>query len=216
MSEAESLARKARSIERLRREGVPFIDHLPRIEAEDEAEIRPRRDVIDRALALCFVAFRGEGMPKDQVLGLLDEYKARHALSPNEKSFVESDSPSELTCIQYVWRYECLWVMLWALELVEELSRPERIMDVDWTVRLLKSLGREGLEEKARLRSANEILDEADLIYRYHWATRQARLTGEDAPAGLEPGVVKERHYALNWLIGCAAEGSWDAVSTDT
>jgi hypothetical protein len=37
----------------------------------------------------------------------------------------------------------------------------------------------------------------------------------QSPPAGLHPGVLYERHYALNWLIGyCDQE--WDEVTTDT
>ena len=38
--------------------------------------------------------------------------------------------------------------------------------------------------------------------------------TSEPA-AGLEPGVVYERHYALNWLTKYGDVG-WDNVPTDT
>lgn len=40
-------------------------------------------------------------------------------------------------------------------------------------------------------------------------------MNGRDAPAGLEKGVVKERHYALNWLVGYMDQ-AWDDVTTDT
>jgi hypothetical protein len=34
------------------------------------------------------------------------------------------------------------------------------------------------------------------------WAVAEARLHNEESPAGLESGVVYERHYTFNWLIG--------------
>lgn len=69
--------------------------------------------------------------------------------------------------------------------------------------------------KEAKLRPLNEILDPADLIYRYHWAVVDAIINGKAAPAGLDSGVVMERHYALNWLIGYMDQ-SWDNISTDT
>ena len=65
------------------------------------------------------------------------------------------------------------------------------------------------------MRPLSDILDQADLIYRYHWAVVDARINGQDAPAGLNSGVVLERHYALNWLIGYFDQ-AWDDISTDT
>jgi hypothetical protein len=50
-----------------------------------------------------------------------------------------------------------------------------------------------------------------DLSYRMHWATRQAGLHNKPAPAGLEPGVILERHYALNWLVRFE-DAEWDGV----
>ena len=35
-------------------------------------------------------------------------------------------------------------------------------------------------------------------------------------PEGLNEGVVKERHYALNWLIGVNNRASWDNVTINT
>ena len=68
---------------------------------------------------------------------------------------------------------------------------------------------------EAELRPQAEILSEADLIYRIHWATVDARVNGAEPPAGLNPSVVYERHYALNWLIGYAGQ-EWDNITTDT
>jgi Domain of unknown function (DUF4272) len=69
--------------------------------------------------------------------------------------------------------------------------------------------------EESNLRPIADILDQADLIYRYHWAVRNARIKGQQIPAALHPGVTAERHYALNWLTGYM-EQAWDDVSTDT
>lgn len=63
-----------------------------------------------------------------------------------------------------------------------------------------------------RLRAANV----ADLTYRLHWAVRAARLGRRRIPRGVDPDVVEERHYTLNWLIGRHASSDWDDVDTPT
>lgn len=68
---------------------------------------------------------------------------------------------------------------------------------------------------EARLRPIAEILNEADLIDRYHWAVVDARGTRKSTSAGLNAGVVRERHDVLNWLIGYMGQ-EWDDISTDT
>ncbi|MER9491067.1 DUF4272 domain-containing protein [Mesorhizobium sp. M0320] len=79
----------------------------------------------------------------------------------------------------------------------------------------MRDLDTEGLLKRANLRPQSELLDAADLIYRYNWAVMDARVNGKAAPAGLERDVVVERHYVLNWLIGYMGQ-EWDDISTDT
>jgi hypothetical protein len=75
--------------------------------------------------------------------------------------------------------------------------------------------GGEAVVRSARLRGAGEILDALDLCYRLHWATTEARVKQTEPPAGLEPGVVAERHHALNWLVRFQ-DADWDDVDTPT
>ena len=67
----------------------------------------------------------------------------------------------------------------------------------------------------ARLRSTAEILDALDLTFRLHWATTDARVKKTPPPNGVDPGVVAERHYALNWLVRFE-DADWDDVTTPT
>jgi hypothetical protein len=50
--------------------------------------------------------------------------------------------------------------------------------------------------------------------YRLHWAVREARIKQADI-AGLEPGVVAERHNSFNWLVRFQNQ-DWDEVETPT
>ena len=68
---------------------------------------------------------------------------------------------------------------------------------------------------KARPLSVEQLLDEADIIYRCHWAVVEADHHGQEPPGNLYPDVVYERHYALNWLLRFMNQ-EWDDVSTDT
>ena len=61
-----------------------------------------------------------------------------------------------------------------------------------------------------------ELLDQADLIYRLHWACVDARVMNMPAPQALEEGVVMERHRALFWLAGVDEMCGWDDVDLST
>ena len=115
-----------------------------------------------------------------------------------------------------MYRYECCQVLLWALGYVD-LPYPDKVCNVEAIARIMWTM--DDLTEiikKSKPRSKKEILDEADLILRYDWACVEARIKKEEIPAGLNEGVIKERHYALNWLIGINNRASWDNVTINT
>ncbi len=210
----EQSGRKNKSISILRNEGITILASLPVIEGEHETVRRETREVAERAFALCIVATKGEGAPQPMINQIIDHY--RPAFSPAEQSFIDDPDPSEHTRIQFCWQYECYWVMLWALGFVEELGYPNTVCDVPRAVTLMRDLGRDGFISAASLRSQNQILDEADLMFRRHWAVRDARVNPESSTetGDMDHGIVLERHRALNWLIGYGK--NWDEVSTDT
>ncbi|MBY4627784.1 DUF4272 domain-containing protein [Rhizobium croatiense] len=211
----ETQARKARSIAQLQSEGVPTIDHLPTIEAESDSSRRDNKAVVERGIALAIVAVKGE--TGDHAMGetLIRQFDAASFLTPKERALMDDPDPSEQDRVNFTWRYEGVHVMLWALGITPELERPDHICDVPFIANTLRELGTDGLLRRAKLRPQKDLLDAADLIYRYDWAVVNARLKGEEPPAGLNKGVVYERHYALNWLIGYMGQ-DWDDISTDT
>lgn len=211
----EALERKHRSEEILSTESVPLNPHLPVIETEDESIRRSVEEVAYRALALIVVAVKGEGLEQEIVERIATEYELHAHFSPKELAFIRDVHPSQKDRIQFAWRYEAAWVMLWSLGYVDKLGKPSSICDVPRLVTTMKERSASTFIKESRLRSLSELLDQADLIYRYHWAVVDARLHGKAAPSNLEPGVTLERHYALNWLVGYMDQ-EWDHISTDT
>lgn len=211
----EAIERKQRSVERLKKEGVPVIKHLPFIEDSSEAKKRTTEEIAHRTIAVVITAVKGEGLDQATVESLVKKYGAEKFFSPEEMVFIKDASPTQPNRIKFSWRYECAWVLLWSLGYVDTLTKPEGICDVPKLVGILKDRDTAKFIKDAKLRPFDQILDQADLIYRYHWATTDARIKEKPAPAKLEAGVVQERHYALNWLIGYM-EQEWDDISTDT
>lgn len=206
--------RKAAAESVLRAEGIPVNPHLPMIESEAEIVLRSPREVADRLQALVAVAFKASESP-DQALfeSIVAERGLRPLFTPEELAFVDDPDPDERARIKFSWRCEAAWVLLWSLNHVDgQLGLPRGLCDVPF---LSETVFDEPDLAGRGLRPANDILNEADLIYRCHWAVRDAGLAGEPPPGGLDPGVTMERHHALNWLTGYC-ELDWDDVSTDT
>lgn len=211
----DALKRKQRSMAQLAAEGVPTIDHLPFIEGVAEVTLPSTEDVAIRAMALMVVAAKGENLDQEQLDKIVEEYQLTDAFSPDETAFMADTSPPEHDRIQFLWRYEAANTLLWALGYLPELGRPEVICDAAHVTSFVERRSRDQFIADAKLRPVDEILDQADLIYRYHWAVRNAQINWQEAPTGLDSSIVLERDYALNWLTGHMGQ-DWDDISTDT
>lgn len=209
----EAIARKARSEAILYDRGIPFITSLPAIETADEIRLRSGEAVMQRAMCLFAVsnaAIRGEASAANELLG---RWGLADALSPDEQEFMRSARMPQQK-VQFSWRCEALVPLSWATGLYDSMEFPSDTYDFGPMAEFWSTVPARYWEDVGT-RSAGEILDEADLIYRLHWAVRDAGLNGKPAPGELNAGVVQERHHALNWLIGYDG-AEWDDVGTDT
>jgi len=211
----DQITRKKASIEFLKAHNIPYIEHLPYTESEAETSIRTKEEIINRAFALCYLGLKSEGLEENYLRDFERKYKIIAHFSPEELKYVKNQNPSQQEHINANWRYESLHVLLWALGYVEELKLPNQVCVVAQDVKLIFERSREEFTNTAKLRSKQEILDAADLIYRIDWACVNARVTQKEMPANLDASIVYERHYVLNWLIRYMDQ-DWDDVSTDT
>lgn len=209
----QAYARKAATEAALAARAIDVPATLPPLVCEDELALRSRDEAIERARALLLVALRadsvasGEAMPVEALLSKMP--LADDALSPAEQAFLQQETPSQQECAQFIWRYESLFVLEWALGLVDTLPYPDGAADSAATVATLIEM------RGPQLRPAAEILDALDLHYRLHWHIRQSRLKQGVEAAGVDADVVMERHRALNWLVRFQHAG-WDQVDTPT
>ena len=222
----EAVERRNKSMALLRDQHIYVTPWLPLLWERAEEPGRTLEEVCRRAAALLIVSLYsecrvGEHMSYEEsrefVNPIIEGYGAEGFFSPDEKAYLDDPNSTEQTQIQYAWQYENLWVMEWALGLTDDLFWPTRICDVPQSVRIMREYpSMEELTAAARLRPRKELLSQADLIYRLHWACVDARVMGMPAPQELEEGVVMERHRALFWLAGCDEMCGWDDVDLST
>lgn len=185
------------------------------VDPEEAVTIRTQDEVVDRALALCYLGLKSEGLEQKHLDQMDKDFRIMEKLTAYEKEYATAKQPTEQQTIDANWRYESLHVLLWALSYIDTLSYPDQMCNVADDVKIIYELKEQNFRQKAKLRTKKEILDQADLILRIHWACVDARVKNEAAPGGLNSSVVYERHYSLNWLINYMNE-EWDSVSTDT
>ena len=213
----EQLGRRAKSEDFCKSKNIPVYKNPNSlfVETDDKVNIRTQDEVVDRALALCYIGLKSEGLEQKHLDKINKDFNISAKLTPNEKTYVEEKEPTEQQKIDANWRYESLHVLLWALGYIDNLNYPDQMCNVADDVKIIYELKEQGFRQKAKLRTKKEILDQADLILRLNWACVSARIENETAPSGLNPSVVYERHYALNWLIRYMNQ-DWDNVTTDT
>lgn len=211
----DAVDRRTHSNAVMRAEAVPVNEWLPVIEAENDLLLPSTEQVAMRAAATLIVALKAHGMPQEKVDELVREYNLAGQLSPNEDKFINDLTATDSEHQIQVWRYEAANALLWSLGFVDHLGGPRELVDPKKIASIIVDSTHEQFLAKAKLRSKSEILDQADLIYRYRWALVDARLNGREAPAGLSDDVAMERHQVFNWLIE-HAEIDWDDISLDT
>lgn len=219
----EARDRQARSEEELNQFGIRTPATLPPVVSEIDVVLRSAPEVARRALALFVVALRAESLmcPELAVADLREKRPlALRALTPKEQAFLNDAAPDQQQITNFAWRYEALCLLAWALGLLEVLCYPSETCDVGILSKTFLEVDEEALVKNAKLLPTETLLDALDLHFRLHWVVRQRQQdgkppNGETGGSDLDPGVVLERHHALNWLVQHKG-AEWDDVQTPT
>lgn len=209
--------RKKQTEKYLKSLNIPFIDHLPLIEEENEVRIRTAKEIAERILILVYLAYVSE-VPdeRENVIDFLQTNFLWDKVSPDEKEIFQKEELTNQEIANISWRSEGVWLLLWTINKVDRLELPTEQVDIPEIVSRLPEFLTDPSEfiKNGIVRPITEILDQSDLVYRLHWATRNANLNNQPMPANLDLSIIMERHYAINWVTFYADE--WDDISTDT
>ena len=211
-------ARKQRSMQALNGMNIHPISSLPVITDESKATLRSAEEVANRVAVLAAVNNVAFGyIDGPSVISYLQQHQLWNKTTPGEKAFLED--PQDKLKEKETWKCEDIWVLLWALKKVPSLGEMDALCNLDmvpeadFPFRGPDSDPSAFLAGATALRNITGILDANDLYYRANWACVDARIKGEKEP--VHPGIVYERHYALNWLINYRNQ-EWDEVTCDT
>lgn len=205
--------RKSKSEKRLKSLNVPINKHLPRI--EDVVSLRTKEEIINRMIPLTIVAAKAMEAPPEKIAEFIKRYHAHDLFTDEEQKFIESKDLNQNEVIQYSWKLECIWLLLWSVNLLPDIDVPAKTCNAESVFETVFRHSKQELLDQSTVRSISEILDNLDFVYRAHWAVREAQLNRLEIPSSLDEGVVYERHYTLNWLVNYMGQ-EWDDVGTDT
>ena len=212
--------RKGVSEQTLRNRLIDTPETLPPVISELEVEFRDADEVAWRCLALFMVAVRAESLSAGKPIPI-DKLREKspmafEALTPNEASFLNTDEPDPQSIVNFLWRYEALFTLQWALGMHSQMPFPDEICDVPKVAEFQIAQPNRLQVSEARLRQGSsracqEILDALDMNFRLLWAARNAKVHHQPPPAAIDGGVLSERQHALNWLIQFE-NADWDDV----
>lgn len=217
----ESFDRKNRSIKILEAQGIPYLEELPSIESSYEVTGKTLDEIAKRAIVLCISCnFASDILSnkkrryikesKKFFNKLLDTYNVKDVMTKDEKTLF--DKMDKKIAIQLSWQFEGYVILLWTLGLIDEITFPDTLVDPDSVTAIVSACDTyKEFKEKCNLRNVNEVLDLADLTYRYNWYCVEAKIRDEDPV--INPEIVMERHRALNWLL---TDAKWDKVEINT
>ena len=208
--------RKEKTENYLKTLDIPFNPGLPAIEEEVDAVVRTAEDIAKRILILVYLGVYAEDGDRNEIVGFLKSSALWEAVSEYEKKLLSKKKLTEQDKINISWKSECIYLLLWAINKIEETGLPTEQCDIGAMLDLLPDAfgATEDFIVNAAIRPTAEILDKSDLIYRLHWAAREADANGEDTPGDIDTGIIEEWHYAINWIT-CYDE-NWDGILTDT
>lgn len=188
------------------------------MEEEHPVDImRSAAEIARRALTLSAAVSVAHGDSRDAVSDWLRRESLWPELTPRELAFMTASEPSRKEVIAFTWHVERLVPLLWAIQKIQVLPPLTNQCDTEPVKRAVvwPPASTKPFIETAALRGEEEIEDEYEKIYQAHWQVRDAQLKNLPPPDGLAAGVIVERHWGFNWVIGYFGQ-TWDDIKTDT
>ncbi len=221
--------RKTRSEKVLAKHKIMINPNLPRIENEDEANLRSPEEIVKRVVTAFLTAqiaidiCNNDGAEESAkfFMPILERFGLTDELTDDEKPYFDLEKCGKIAqndANQMQWRIEMCVTLFWACGFRKKLEYPSEMADTTKEIKLIGGCENFGeLMKHVKMRSLSEILDAADLIFRMDWACVEARIENNPGVMGdLNPDVVVEQHKGLNWLIGAYDAEDWDTVTPNT
>lgn len=213
--------RKANSEKILTEKGIDFEEELEPISSASEVKLRSFDEICKRAIAALLSTQAAielndknpEGMEKFKRLMIY--FGVEECLNEYETRVMENKA-SEQDMAEVVWEYECCWALFWVLGLIDDITDAGNICDCAKAISFVSQCESfEDFKSQCKLRSTDEILDMADLYYRYDWACdHHAYIDSDWNIGGLDKDIVYERRLAIEWTMGSTDD--WFKMSLDT
>ncbi len=181
-----------------------------------EGQLPIRSTVLAAQRVFALIAVSTAATNPTKALAWVQRHDLRAMLSPKERVFIHAKARSELDQIQFSWRIEATVPLLWFLRRLSEMPLPNSQVGSDFKA-AVEAIFEEPLTlmQSRPTRLPIKVWRARDEAMSEHWRVRNAKFNDRPKPQDLDAGVVRESHYALNWLVRYE-NAEWDDVATDT
>ncbi|WP_289056130.1 DUF4272 domain-containing protein [Carboxylicivirga marina] len=212
-------SRKEFSENRLADLGILYNPNLPLTHETSDVIIRDSKEITSRIVVLwevVNVASKFKGADRKESVKFLKDVDLWNCLSQKEKKFLSTTDHEKQRIIDLTWQTEILKVLYWSINEIPSLGEPiedKSLVDIsEMTFKKYPSL--EKFINQTKIRTTEEILDEADFIYRLHWCSRNHRRKNQGVPSKYNYSVIRERDFAFRWITD--PKENWDNITLDT
>ena len=208
--DADDKKRIEKNINVLKEKSIPFIEHMKAIPFNSCTNLRSKEEIVNRmladyAIATCALySLEGKANIITSVINQMNEkLNIKSALAPEDTNFLNAMSEQKVSkqgLQDATWVFEECAMLMWTLGIIDKPKSDKEcnVGQLDEFFFNIKSY--DELLSKCMLKTKEEILEQADLLFRYHWACRETRMQGKQLPQ-LNEMIVQEQRRALEWVL---------------
>ena len=202
--------RIAKNIEILKQNNIPFVENLKNIPFNSCTSLKSKEEIlgrllVDYAVATCALySLEGKANIIESVINQMDQkLQIKKVLSEEDNVFLKGmyeEKVPKQKLQDITWLFEECAVFTWVLGL---LDKPQSKNECNVSVLdelFFNTESYEQLLSKCNLKSKEEVLEFADLIFRYNWACIESRMQGQQL-SQLNGMIVQEQKRALEWVL---------------
>lgn len=202
----------------LQKEKIIYDKTLPMYLYDKEYVFKNVKSVIKRALCLyCVVEYAVTYNSKDsytlkekkllKAKRNLRKFGVMSELTENEKKLLENPTSKLIRKISF--QKEGLYVLCWALNLIENIELPKKQCDFKMFQDIFGKSSLAEIQEKCTLRNDNALVKLNDLNFLCQWACNEENYVGKRL-SKLNVECTQERFRASAWLV--SKQENWDKI----
>jgi len=204
-----------KNISLLKEKNIPFIENMKAIPFNSCTDLRSKEEIINRMLAdyaVATCALYALAGKADKLGSILNQMNNKlgiiKALTEEDFRFLmamEAQKVSKQSLQDASWAFEECAMLMWVLGIIDKPGSDKECNVVQLDKFFVNNKNYDDLLSKCNLKSKEEILEQADLLFRYHWACRETRMRGIQLPQ-LNEMIVQEQRRALEWVLNWRIE----------